>query len=683
MPTLHRILLLAALAGPVYCQAELPLMPLPVKVTPNPGAPGLTIQNDFTAAIQGAGAADARVRAGVLRALARLSAQSGIPIAEKLSPEGATPGLLVVVERADHAAPQQLGDDESYHLSVIEGHARIDAPAPLGALRGLETFLQLVQLGKSGFTLPAVDIQDAPRFPWRGLSLDSSRHFIPIPGMLRTIDGMAAVKLNVLHWHLSDDQGFRVECRKYPKLHELGSDGLYYTQAELRDFIAYARERGVRVVPEFDMPAHSTSWFTAYPEYASGPGPYPLPRGRHTLPATMDPTREATYEFLDGFIGEMAELFPDKYFHIGGDEVDPTEWKANPAIQSFMQSQHLADADALQGYFNQRLHQILTKHGKRMVGWDEILRPDIPKNIVIQSWRGQKSLADAARLGYPGILSAGWYLDLMQPASQHYAVDPLKGETADLNEEQRRLILGGEAAMWEEIATAENLDAKLWPRLAAIAERLWSAESMTDVESMYRRLGRVNTWLEWLDLRQRSGPRLMRARLAGAADPQPLEEFASILEPVKEYQRIENKEIDYGILTPFNRLVDSIAPESDAAREFRANVDRYLAAGPERQRAADVLRSQLQRWSDNLSTVRPILESNALLEETVPVARDVDQLCRIGSEALLLLAEGKRADEAWSKERLAAVDEAAKPQAEMLIQIAPGIRKLVLAAGAR
>ena len=235
-------------------------MPMPAKVTPSAAASGVTIQSDFTAAIQGAGATDSRVRAGVLRTLARLSAQTGIPIAQKLAPENASAGLLVVVERADHAAPQRLGDDESYHLAVASGQARIDAPAPLGALRGLETFLQLVQLGKSGFTLPAVDIQDAPRFPWRGLSLDASRHFLPVPVMKRTIDGLAAVKLNVLHWHLSDDEGFRVESLKYPKLHELGSEGLYYTQAEIRDMIAYARERGVRVVPEFDIPGHSTSW---------------------------------------------------------------------------------------------------------------------------------------------------------------------------------------------------------------------------------------------------------------------------------------------------------------------------------------------------------------------------------------------------------------------------------------
>ena len=685
MHTLNRVLLLAAFAGPIFCQAELPLMPMPSKVTQSVGESGLTIRDSkfFPAEIEGDGAADPRVRAGVLRTLARLSAQTGIPIEQRILVGFHSPALLVSVDRLDHPAPQLLGDDESYHLAVTASQARIEARSPLGALRGLETLLQLVQLGKSGFTLPAVDIQDAPRFPWRGLSLDSSRHFIPVLGILRTIDGMAAVKLNVLHWHLSDDEGFRVESKKYPKLHELGSEGMYYTQAEIRDIIAYARQRGVRIVPEFDIPGHSTSWLAAYPELASREGQYEVAHGLGKLPAAMDPTRETTYEFLDGLLGEMAALFPDEYFHIGGDEVDPNAWKDSPRIQAYMKSQHLADVDALQGYFTLRVQQILTKHGKHMVGWDEILRPDIPKNIVIHSWRGQKSLADAARLGYQGILSAGWYLDLMQPAWEHYAVDPMKGETAGLNEEQRKLILGGEAAMWEEIATAENLDAKLWPRLAAIAERLWSAETVTDVESMYRRMGVIDTWLEWLDLRQRSGLRLMRARLAGTAPTHSLEVFASILEPVKGYKRIEDKSKNYNSLTPFNRLVDSIPPESDAAREFRSAVGRYLAGRPHGRSEADALRSQLQRWSDNAPVVMPLLESNAVLAETVPVARSVEDLCRIGREALVLLAQGKRADAAWTKKRLTAVDNAAKAQAEILISIAPGIRDLVTAAGTK
>ena len=173
---------------------------------------------------------------------------------------------------------QQLGEDESYRLEITPQQARLTAPNPLGVLRGLETFLQLVEPGPKAFQVPVVDIEDHPRFPWRGLHLDVSRHWMPLEVVKRNLDGMAAVKLNVFHWHLSDDQGFRVESKRFPKLQELGSDGLYYTQDQVREVIAYARDRGIRVVPEFDMPGHTTSWLVGYPELASAPGPYQIER---------------------------------------------------------------------------------------------------------------------------------------------------------------------------------------------------------------------------------------------------------------------------------------------------------------------------------------------------------------------------------------------------------------------
>lgn len=681
MTYLNRILLFAVIASPVYCQAELPLMPVPAKVTHSAGGSPLTIQPDFSASIQGAGASDARVRAGVQRALARLTAQTGVPVSTKLAPATATPKLLVTVESIDHSAPQKLGDSEDYRLSITATQARLDARMPLGAVRGLETLLQLVQPGKTGFELPAVEIEDSPRFPWRGLSFDVSRHFMPVPIVKRTLDGMAAVKLNVLHWHLSDDEGFRIESKKFPKLQQLSSDGMYYTQAEVRELIVYARERGIRVIPEFDLPGHSTCWFVAYPALASAKGPHTLVRVPGDRHETMDPTKEGTYVFLDGFIGEMAALFPDAYFHVGGDEVNPKEWEENPRIQAFMKLHKFANADALQAHFTRRLLQIVTRHGKRMAGWDEILRPEIPKSILIQSWRGQKSLAEAAKQGYDGILSAGYYLDLIQPASQHYTVDPLKGETAGLSTEERKHVFGGEATMWEEIANAENIDAKLWPRLTVIAERLWSPESVTDVNSMYSRLEVTSRWLESLGLRHRSALLLMRQRLAGDAPTMPLEIFASVLEPVKEYTRHEDQAHSYGINTPLNRLVDSIAPESDAAREFRDAVDRYLAAGSAAKDEAAGLEMRLRHWSGNVPHVLPLLEANGILSETVPIATTLDEVCKTGLEALVSLRSGKPADAGWLQAKLAFLTEAAKPQAEMLIQIVPGVKKLVEAAG--
>jgi hexosaminidase len=229
---------------------------------------------------------------------------------------------------ADHGSQkvQRVGDDEAYDLVVTESGAKLNAPNPLGILHGLETFLQLVTITPSGFAMPAVTIHDQPRFVWRGTLIDVGRHFIPIDVLKRNIDGMAAVKLNVLHWHLYDSEGFRIESKRFPKLQEDGSDGRYYTQEEIRDFIAYAHARGVRIMPEFEMPGHSRSMYVGYPELASGPGPYKMEPGAPD--AEMDPTREETYKFIDKFMEEMAGLFPDEYFHIGI-EAAGKEWEVN------------------------------------------------------------------------------------------------------------------------------------------------------------------------------------------------------------------------------------------------------------------------------------------------------------------------------------------------------------------
>ncbi len=338
------------------------------------GTGALTIDTGFSISTSGSGASDPRVQTAVERAFPRLARQTAIPVVTHIEKNGASATLNIVVETKDHRAPQQLGDDESYSLEISNGHARLSADKPLGAVRGLETFLQLVQqnaatsagpVSTPGFSAAAITIHDEPRFAWRGLSLDVSRHFIGVDEIKRTLDGMSAVKLNVLHWHLSDDQGFRVESRKFPRLTKYGSDGLYYTQAQIRDIIAYAGERGIRIVPEFDMPGHAASWLPGYPKLGVGAGPYEIARGYGILAHLIDPTKESTYRFMDTFIGEMAKLFPDRYFHIGGDEVDPKEWNDSPRIQAFMHKHHLADAKALQAYFNQRIEKIVSKHHKR------------------------------------------------------------------------------------------------------------------------------------------------------------------------------------------------------------------------------------------------------------------------------------------------------------------------------
>ena len=552
---------------------------------------------------------------------------------------------------------QELGEDESYRLDISSSGARLNAPTTLGVMRGLQTFLQLVQTTSAGFAVPAVSIEDSPRFPWRGLMIDVGRHFIPLDVLKRNLDGMAAVKLNVFHWHLSENQGFRIESKKFPKLQGMGSDGLYYTQDEVRGVIAYARERGIRVVPEFDMPGHATAWFVGYPELASGPGPYQIERQWGVFDPAMDPTKEETYKFLDTFIGEMAALFPDQFFHIGGDEVNGKEWDANPKIQAFMRAHGLKDNNDLQAYFNQRVQKIVAKHGKTMLGWDEILRPDLPKDIVIQSWRGPDSLAQAAKQGYRGLLSSGFYVDLMWSAERHYATEPLSGAAANLTPEEQKRILGGEACMWAEYVSPENIDSRIWPRTAAIAERLWSPQEVRDVNSMYQRLAVVSNWLDGLGLTHNSSYAPMLRRIAGTNDIAALKVLADVVEPVKDYTREETAPAPATSASPLNRVVDAVRPESATARQF-ADAVNELVAGTAKPGSEARVRNLLSRWRDNQVELQPQFEKSLLLKEVAPISQNLSALGAAGLAALDYLDRGEPAPAAWVATQLALVEQA-------------------------
>ncbi len=630
----------------------------------------LPISQSFSVTITGHH--DASLDLGVQRFQAQLSRQTGIPFWRKAG----APGILTV--HADHGrdAVQKLDEDESYELTVTDSSANLAAPTALGALHGLQTFLQLVQVTPTGFVVPAVNIKDQPRFPWRGLMIDVSRHFIPVDVLKRNLDGMAAVKMNVLHWHLSDDQGFRAESKKFPKLTGMGSDGQYYTQEEIRDVIAYAHEHAIRVVPEFDMPGHSRSWVVGYPELASAPGPYTLESGDPII----DPTRESTYKFLDKFIGEMSKLFPDAYFHIGGDEVDGKQWNANPKIQEFMRAHGMKSNQDLQAYFNRRVQKILAKNHKRMVGWDEILRPDLPKTIVVQSWRGQASLAQAVKLGYSGLLSYGYYLDLMWPASRHYAVDPMADAAATLSPEEKSRILGGESCQWAEWVTPENIDSHIWPRNAVIAERLWSPQNVTDVDSMYRRLHAVSLDLEWLGLTHDAAREHMLQRMLGTADISSLRVLADVIEPVKDYNRWDDSKGPIDFHAPLNRLIDAVYPESDRARQFTALVQTFVQSGFKDQAAEAQIRAWLISWSDNDARLHPLLEQSFLLQEDAPLSQELSALGATGIAALDYIDKSQPAPADWRTQQQAIIDQAKKPQAGLLVMITAPVQQLVDAA---
>jgi hexosaminidase len=674
--TILAALILCAISttlGKAQMQQTLNLMPVPAKAQLSNGR--LLIEKSFSVAISGH--KEPRLERAVELFLAQLGRQTGLPPIDLKVADSANATLAIQCDGGTKDV-QQLGEDESYRLEVTATSARLSAPSTLGVMRGLQTFLQLVQITGEGFAVQAVSIEDSPRFPWRGLMIDVGRHFIPLDVLKRNLDGMAAVKLNVFHWHLSENQGFRVESRKFPKLTAVGSDGLFYTQSEVRDLIAYAHARGIRVVPEFDMPGHSTAWFVGHPELASGPGPYEIERKWGVFDPAIDPTREETYKFLDAFIGEMAGLFPDQFFHIGGDEVNGKQWDANPKIQQFMHAHNLKNNNDLQAYFNQRVQKIVSKHGKTMLGWDEILRPDLPNSIVIQSWRGPDSLAQAAKQGYRGLLSSGYYVDLMWSAERHYMTEPLSGAAANLSPEEQKRILGGEACMWSEYVSPENIDSRIWPRTAAIAERLWSPQETRDVNSMYRRLADESQRLEWLGLTHNSSYDSMLRRIAGSDDVASLKVLTDVLEPVKDYTREETATEPATSAKPLRRVVDAVRPESATARQFAESVDAFTA-GTSKPGTEARVRTLLSRWRDNQVELQPIFEKSILLKEVAPISQNLSAVGAAGLAALDYLDRGEPAPAAWVTQQMAMVEQAKRPQAQLLIVVAPAVEKLIQA----
>ena len=315
-----------------------------------------------------------------------------------------------------------------------------------------------------------------------------------------------------------------------------------------------------------------------------------------------------------------------------------------------------------------------------MEGWDEILRPDLPKDTVIQSWRGQSSLADAAKKGYRGLLSSGYYLDLGQSAEQHYAVDPLGDGAAELTPEQKRKLLGGEACMWSEYVSPENIDSRIWPRAAAIAERFWSPQSTQDVDAMYRRLAEVSRNLDWLGLTHNSSYLPMLRRIAGSDDIAALRVLTDVVEPVKGYARGGTSPVEPTSAMPLNRLIDAARPESAVAQHFSDLVKTLVIEQTTTDQTAKILqqiRSFLLSWRDNPANLQPRVAQSFLLKEVVPDSEALSGLAESGLQALDCLERGERAPDDWKAQQLAFVQQASQPKAQVLIMIAPAIGKLV------
>jgi hexosaminidase len=644
------------------------LLPVPTSVRTGTGRFSI----DSTTSIAITGHSDPRLERAIARTLARLSRRIAQPMSRSIT-RTATPRSIAIDVAGPGMPVQGIDENERYTLTVGADGTTLQAATTVGALRGLETLLQLVVGDGTSFYLDAVSIADEPRFAWRGLLVDVSRHFMPIEQLKRTLDGMALVKLNVFHWHLSDDQGFRVESKHFPRLHELGSDGLYYTQQEVRDLVAYARDRGIRVVPEFDMPGHSTSWFVGYPQYSAQRPPIAIRREWGGADAIFDPTKETTYTFIARFLDEMVPLFPDAYWHIGGDEVEGKHWDSNPEIVAWRTRHGFRDNHALQLHFNRRLTTLLSRHGKRMVGWDEILHPDLPPRTVVQSWRGTQYLANSAKQGFTGILSAPWYLDHIKPATEYYTADPVP-QFDELTPAQQRLIIGGEACIWAEFITAETADSRIWPRLGAVAERLWSPRTVTDVADMYRRLDILTDRLEGLGLRVRSHPARMLATIAPGFDTAPVESLFTAVQPPSFGQSANG--IRPNQWHPLTRLVDAARPDPDG-RWLTERLVRRVARDANDAVARDSLLVLFERWSLLLPKVEALGARSPTLAQGVPAARALARSAVIGTEAIGFIAAGRVAPATWASAAAEELKRYDAPQGLLRVAIVGEVRKLL------
>jgi hexosaminidase len=660
--------------------ADLGLMPLPSHFEAGSGS--FTLRPGMHVAY--ASFHNPRLEAGVVRMMTRLQFESGVPlphipsmVAGDLSSAG-----IVINAAGPGGAVQSVDQDESYSLIVTPKLITVNAATVVGAFHGMETLLQLVQLKDNAATIPAVSIEDTPRFPWRGLMIDVSRHFEPVNQIQRTLDGMAMVKLNVFHWHLSDDQGFRAESKIYPKLTGVGSSGEFYTQEQMREIVAYARARGIRVVPEFDIPGHSLSWMVGYPQLGSSKGPFQLPDVAGVHDEAMDPTRESTYVFLNRFIGEMSKIFPDAYFHVGGDEVEGKIWTSNPRIARFMKRKGFETPSQLQTYFSQRVVRIVEKHGKKPVGWDEVLVPGLPKNVMVQSWRGVDSLAAGARQGYTGILSAPYYLDGMKTNEAHYLADPIPADTT-LTAEQQKLILGGEVCMWAEQLNERTIDSRIWPRTAVMAERFWSPQSDRDVVSMYRRLPQISIELEQARLRHLTGPAMMRRSISGEVNPTALATLAGVLEPVSFAERSETQRTDGH--TPLDRLVDTVVPDPPSRFEIAQDVDAVLNKTSDSTEAAARLTVRFMEWERIAQPLQAEMQQNPRMSDAAVRAEQLGKLGQVGLQAVGNIVHSNAASGGVKtlysdpQAQTAVIDDAAKSAALVRFTFLDSLKKLVAA----
>jgi len=509
------LLVALALASPAAAQTPaLGLVPLPRSVHTSAGTYALPAKLSIYAKT-----ADERNVAELLRA--QLAA---------LGHPATLTGNAAAAQIRLGATPAGMGA-EAYNLTVDKAGVRIAAGSGAGLFYGAQTLLQLLpaRATAGAVQVPFVQIQDQPAFGWRGGHLDVSRHFFSVAFIKKYIDLLAAYKLNTFHWHLTDDQGWRLEIKKYPKLTEVSAyrpetivgaqqqlkkedfkyDGTpyggFYTQAQVREVVAYAQQRYVTIVPEIEMPGHSVAILAAYPELACRPGPYTAWTMWGVNEDIVCPS-EATITFFENVLAEVTQLFPGRYVHIGGDEAPKTRWKESPLVQEIMKREGFTDVEQVQGWFNRRIEKYLAGKGKKLIGWDEILEGGISPGATVMSWRGEKGGIEAAKQNHDVVMTPTTYvyLDYGQNPQPHSPYEPLmiggylplpkvysyNPLPAELTAAQQKHILGVQANLWTEyVTTPEKAEYMLFPRMLAVSEVAWTPAAQRTYADFLPRLG--------------------------------------------------------------------------------------------------------------------------------------------------------------------------------------------------
>lgn len=689
--TKKMLLLLLIVSVVANAQQTKTLNLMPVPKTMNLQSGDFSLSSDFTIGIS-TNKADTILLKAVNRFYQTLSKKTGLAFSQGYIKFKDTSPEATLKVQIDQTIAPTIGVDESYSLTVSANQILLKAPTTVGALHGLQTVIQLVQKKGSGFSIPYVVINDTPRFVWRGLMVDVSRHFIPLNVLERNIDAMAAVKMNVLHLHLTDDQGFRIESKTFPQLHRKGSNNDYYTQAQMKGLIGYARDRGIEIVPEFDMPGHSKSWFAGYPELASAPGPYEpgtpinMRESKSKDPMAlmqffmsqpmpvMDPTKESTYAFLDKFMAEMAALFPSRYVHIGADENNGVAWKQNPAIAAFMKKNNMPDPHTLQAYFVKRVEKILAKHHKQTIGWEELFSTDLPKNVTVQVWQNATYMGKAMSNGNPMLLSKGFYLDIFMPAYIHYNNPDLPAGNTALE----KALKGGEAAQWTEIADMNNIDTRMWPRAAAIAERLWSPTEVNDIDDMYRRLFAVSAQLDAEGLQHVNAYERTLRLYAPGDDRNALKTLTDVLAPIKGYKKLFammlKPENVVNQTAPLMEVSDFIPVDAETKWKFRAAVKSYLQQKDEA--SEKVINGYLHRWQHNDDALAGIWDNSTALKRVREHSKQLALVAEIGMQAMQQIKAGTPASEEWTNKSTAVLKTASGVYGETTLDIIQEIESL-------